>query len=33
MKDAVPLTPASPPLSHLRGEGGWEKRVRCGYAV
>jgi len=25
------LTPASPPLSHLRGEGSWGERVRCGW--
>ena len=27
----VPLTPASPPLSHLRGEGSWEEWVRCSW--
>jgi len=27
----VALTPASPPLSHFRGEGSWGARVRCGW--
>jgi hypothetical protein len=28
-----PLTPAAPPLSHLRGEGWWEEPVGRGYVA
>ena len=31
--DGHPLTPASPPLSHLRGEGSWKEGVRLWLVV